>query len=339
MAILHRTRECFQIHYRTARIIHENGAWLHGANRGFPDHAHGLSGFGHMHRDRIRFSKQRMQAWHGLRIAMRQLGRVIVIDHPHAKGFREHRKLRTDIAIADNAKRLAAHFPAIGRRFIPFPAMRRIGFREDAAHHHNDFAERQFRNRPRIGKRCIENRNAARSRRFQGHLVGADAKAANRDQPVRRRQHFFRHLGARPYAQHMHALQRARQHRAIQRLGFAFHGTIASIGQQLDSAIGDTLKQQDLDLVLGEREAGGAHGRRFLRLIRPGFKGKSAPRGLALAVIASCDALWRCNISLLPGIEDGFRCPLRMGQSGHTLAAPDHGHRLDRGLLLFHRAR
>ena len=292
-----------------------------------------------MHRHGIGFGKQRMQAWHGLRIAMRQLGRVIKIDHPHAEGFCQHRKLRTDIAIADDAQRLATDFPAIGRGFVPFPTMRGIGFREDAAHHHNDFAKRQFRNRPRIGKWCIEYGNAERPRRFQGHLVGTDAKAANRDQPIRRRQHFLGHLGAGPDAQHMHALQRACQHSAIQRLGFAFHGTIASIGQQLDSAIGDTLKQQDLDLVLGEGEAGGAHAGRFLRLIRPGFKGKSAQRGLALAVVASCDALWRCNMSLLPGIEDGSCRPFRMGQSGHTLAAPDHGHRLDRGVLLFHRAR
>ena len=114
MAILHRTRECFQIHHRAARIIHENGTGLHGANRGFPNHAHRLGSFGHMHRHGIRFGKQRMQAWHGLRITMGQLGRVIKIDHPHAEGFCQHRKLRTDIAITDNAQRLATDFPAIG---------------------------------------------------------------------------------------------------------------------------------------------------------------------------------------------------------------------------------
>ena len=149
-----------------------------------------------MHRDRIRLRQQRVQRGHRLRIAVRQLAGAVPIDDAHAEGFGEHRQLAADIAIADDAEGLAAHFPGIRCRLVPLAAMRRVRFGEDAAHQHHDLAQRQLGDGARVGKRRIEHRNATMRRRFQIHLVGADAEAADGEKPIGRFQHLGRHLGA-----------------------------------------------------------------------------------------------------------------------------------------------
>ena len=50
------------------------------------------------------------------------------------------------------------------------------------------------------------------------HLVGADAEAPHGDQPVGRRQGLAAQLGAGADAEHVDALQRLAQRRAVQRL-------------------------------------------------------------------------------------------------------------------------
>ena len=133
----------------------------------------------------------------GLGAAERQLGGRVVEHDVHAQRLGHHAELRADIAVADDPQRLAAHFPAVGGGLDPLALMRRHRFREDAPHQHDDLAEHQLGDAARVGERRVEDGDRPLPRVFQCHLVGADAEAAQGDEPVGSGQHARRHLGAR----------------------------------------------------------------------------------------------------------------------------------------------
>ena len=196
-------------------------------------------------------------AWLGVAVA--QLVDHVEIDHPHAHGFGERGQLGADIAVADDAERLAAHFHAVGGALVPAALMGVDRARENAAHQHDDFADRQLRHRAGVGEGRVEDRDAADARGGQRDLVGADAEAADRDQPVGGLEHFFPELGARADADHVHALQSLAQLRAVQRLGQTGDVLVAGGAEKLDGGLMNALQQQNLDLVLGQGQFCGHH--------------------------------------------------------------------------------
>ena len=85
-------------------------------------------------------------------------------------------------------------------------------------------------------------------------LVRADAEAADRDQPVRRLQHFARQLRPGTDAEQVDALQRFDQMSLVEgRLEMCQVG-VAGAPDQLDSAVVHSLEQKNADLVFLKRE-------------------------------------------------------------------------------------
>ena len=72
------------------------------------------------------------------------------------------------------------------------PSMRGDGAREDAAQQHDDLADDEFGDAAGVGERRVEHRNAEPLGRVEIDLVGADAEAADGDQPVGRLEHLRR---------------------------------------------------------------------------------------------------------------------------------------------------
>ncbi len=150
-----------------------------------------------MQRDDIAHSQQLAELVNLSGIAQRQFILDIVKIDVHAQAFRQHAKLHTDVAIADDAELFAARFIGANRQLVPDTAVR-LGVRfRNTAQQQQQLADHQFCNRSGIRERCIKHRNTALRRSVEINLVGADAEAANRHQFFCRRENFFRQLRAR----------------------------------------------------------------------------------------------------------------------------------------------
>lgn len=141
-----------------------------------------LFGFRHMQRHHVGAGQHRIQAVELTGIAQRQPGFNIVKHHLHAQAFGQDANLGADMAVADDAQCLAAHFVGVVSRFHPAATMRqRIALR-NAAHQQDGFGQYQFGHRAGIGKRRIEHRNAAPGSHLinasRGTVVDIDALAA-----------------------------------------------------------------------------------------------------------------------------------------------------------------
>ena len=61
-------------------------------------------------------------------VAERQLVDDVVVEHPHADRLGQHRELRADVAVADDAERLAAHLVGAGFALRHSPRCARADF-------------------------------------------------------------------------------------------------------------------------------------------------------------------------------------------------------------------
>jgi hypothetical protein len=89
-------------------------------------------------------SQQFLQRVAGLGVAVAQFVGDVEENHLHAHALGQHRQLAADIAVADDAENLAAHFQAVVGALVPAAVMRRDRARKDAAQQHDDFADHQF---------------------------------------------------------------------------------------------------------------------------------------------------------------------------------------------------
>ena len=137
-----------------------------------------------MHADDVALRQQFVQAGGRLGVAVAKLVGMVVEDDPHAHRFGEIGKLRADVAVTDDAERLAPDLVAVGRGLVPLALMRGVGSRDDPAQQKDNLADDQFRHASRVGERRIEDRNPVPPGGVDIHLVGADTEAPDRDQPV-----------------------------------------------------------------------------------------------------------------------------------------------------------
>ena len=73
----------------------------------------------------VGLGQQVVEAVGRLDIAVAQLVGVVVVDHAHADRLGEHGKLAADVAVADDAERLAAHLIGADGALVPAARMRR----------------------------------------------------------------------------------------------------------------------------------------------------------------------------------------------------------------------
>ncbi len=208
-----------------------------------------------------------------LGVAVAELVGVIVKDHPHPERFGEIGKLGADVAVADDAERLAPDFVAVGRRLVPAASVGCDGARRDPAQKHDDLADHQFGDAAGVGEGRIEDRHANPTRRVDVDLIGPDVEAPDREQPIGRAENICVELRARADADHVHALDGFAERVALERLGKTLDVGIAGGLHQFDGAVVDALEQQDLDPVLRQRELRGLR----TRVCQEGFQFRRKP--------------------------------------------------------------
>ncbi|KAG0769769.1 hypothetical protein G6F22_017315 [Rhizopus arrhizus] len=123
------------VHHRAARGVDQDRAAPHAADRFRVHDVFGGLAARHMQRHHVRLLQQVVECPGGAGVAQRQLGFHVVIDDAHAQAFGQGADLRTDIAVAHDAQRLAADarahsFPESGAAagwLRPAPARRPSG--------------------------------------------------------------------------------------------------------------------------------------------------------------------------------------------------------------------
>src|SRR5690606_6190139 len=164
-----------------------------------------------------------------------------------------------DVAVADDAQRLAAHLVAAGGRLQPVAAQAGGVARGHAAQQHDGLRQHQFGHAAGVGVGRVEHRHALASGSLQVDLVGADAEAAHRHQPPRIGQDLGRQLRARADADDVRFADALAQHGLGQRAGVGFDVGIAGVAEHGHRARAQALQQQHADVLAG---IGGLHRRR-----------------------------------------------------------------------------
>jgi hypothetical protein len=254
MAALQRVGQRVDVHHGAARGVDEVGARLHGGELGAADQVFRLRRLGHVQGDDIALAEQGGELGDGARVAEREPAGDVVVEHAHAQVLGEDAELRADVAVADDAERLAAHLDAALGALGPAAAVHERAFPRDAAQQHDGLAEHELGDAAGVGVGGVEDRDAALRRRREVHLVGPDAEAADGGELWRRRQHLLGQFGARADAEEVHVLQRGLQGVAREGLRQVADGGIA-VGRQRAGGVGvDALEEEELDAALVEGE-------------------------------------------------------------------------------------
>ena len=186
-------------------------------------------------------------------VAKRQFGFDVVVDHVHAQPFGQHADLGADVAVADDAERLAAHLEAAIGGLGPATAVA-FGIAFGHAPHQQDrLGDHQFRDTAGVGIGGVEHRHGAFVRLVEIDLVGADAEAADRQQAARLRNRLGVQLGARTQAHDVRVGDGLEQLVAWQRLVVVFDPRVSGVAENLDGTLVDAFKQDDLDVLFRER--------------------------------------------------------------------------------------
>jgi hypothetical protein len=186
------------------------------------------------------------------RVAERKPLLQVVVDDLHPHRLRQDRELRSDVAVAHDAEHLPAHLGAAGGGLSPASVVQQAVGIGDASHQHHDLADRHLDDAARVAVRRVEHRDAARGRSGEVHLVGPDAEAPDREQPVGGRQHAWRHAGLRPDAEDAHALDRALEFVLAERVGERLDA-VALVAQRAGRVGVYVLAEERGHAALGER--------------------------------------------------------------------------------------
>ena len=129
-------------------------------------------------------------------IAEGQLGDHVIKHHLHPQAFSQHRELRADGAIADDAQRFAANFIRVVSRLEPAAPVRSGAFGRNATQQQYRLGQHQLGHRAGIGKRGIKYRDTLFPGGVQVYLISTNAKAAHGGQLVGVCKHVCRQLRA-----------------------------------------------------------------------------------------------------------------------------------------------
>ena len=247
-----------------------------------------------MQGDEVGLGQHGLQGLRRAVVAHRQLRRDVVEQDLHADRLGQDADLRADVAVADDAERLAADLVG-GRGTLPPPALVHLprAIRQ-AAGEGDDLGDHQLRDAAGVAERGVEDGDAPLARGVEGHLVRADAEGPEREQAAGLGEHPLGDLGpaADPEDVHVPDLLEERVLPEGSRAGFELEALLV---EELVSARVDVLQQEDPDLALGKRRlgrgGGGRHHRRYANFATTNVRssrGGPAPRNaLAESRIAS----------------------------------------------------
>jgi hypothetical protein len=179
--------------------------------------------------DDVALGQENLQALDGLGIAVAKSVGVVEENDLHAHRFRKHRKLRSDIAVADNSECTTSHLVAVGRGFVPSSLVGCGRAWKDAPKQHHNLADHQFRHATGVRERSVKNRNAALAGSIQIDLVRTDAETSHRDQSVGIRKNIAGQPGSRTNAQQVDSLDGLTQRVCLEGFWQAFDAQIFRI--------------------------------------------------------------------------------------------------------------
>ena len=233
-----------------ARQVQQQGAVLHPRQLGRPDQSRVVGTAVNMQADHVALGQQGVERGHAAGVAERQSFGQIVENDPHAEPFRQHRQLRADGAIADDAQGLAAQLARAGRGLVPLAPMHGGGLVGDVAEQGDGQADGQFDHRAGVGIGGVEDRDAPTGGGVEIDLVGPDAEGGDGHQPIGGVEDAGADLGLGADAEHMDAPDGLDQGVLVQRALQGFH-RVAGFLQPLDGGGMDVLEQQDADAATG----------------------------------------------------------------------------------------
>ena len=254
--VLRFQRRCqrIDIHHRATRGIDQEAAAFHFRNAGRVHHVLRRRRFGHVQTHHIRPGQQLVQGGQLAGIAQGQLGFDVIEHHAHAHVLGHQADLGADVAIADDAQRLAAHLERIGGTLHPAALVQQGVLLGNAPHQHDDLGQHQLGHAARIGERRIEHRHPAPCRCLQRNLVGAYTEGPHGHQLLGLLQHPGGELGARTQSHEMGITDGLDQRLTFQRLRMGFDLGIAIGRERLHRRRMNAFEQHDLQFVSFERE-------------------------------------------------------------------------------------
>ncbi|KPX97577.1 Uncharacterized protein ALO61_05256 [Pseudomonas savastanoi pv. nerii] len=250
--VLDRVGQGVQFNDCAASRVDQDAALFHRANFFFADHPLGFRGFRHVQGNDIGHAQQLVQAGHLSRVAQWQLGQRVVEVHLHAQAFGQHRQLRTNRAIANDAELLATDFERVGRAFDPAATVAGSVLLRDTAQQQDRLGQHQFCYRAGVGVGRIEHCNTALTRCIEVNLVGADAEAADGNQFLGAIEQLFGQLSAGADTDEVCVGDLFFQFGFRQRLGVVLDAGVAGCLEDVDSGLMDAFEKKELDLALVE---------------------------------------------------------------------------------------
>ena len=243
-----------------AAVVDQVGAPLHGGEFGRTHHAGGLRRVGHVEADDIAGGEQGAEAAGGFGVAVAELVGAVMIEDAHAEGFGEGGELGADVAVADDAERLAAHFAGADGGFDPSAGMGGVGAGKDLAHEHDDLADDEFGDGAGVAEGRVEHGQAGVAGGGEVDLVGADGEASDGEQAAAGRGEGGRiELGAGADAEEVDAAgEGVGKGGAVHGAGQA--GDVeAAAAHEIDGAVADAFEQEGAQGVveIGHLGSGG----------------------------------------------------------------------------------
>src|SRR5690606_3306881 len=199
------------------------------------DQLFGVGALRHMEGDDVGFGEQFVERAGRPGVAQRQTGDHIVEDDAHADGLGEQAGLRADLAVADDAERLAANFVGAGRVLQPAATAGRLVALGYPAHQRDCVGDDEFGDRARIRERSVEHRDAMVARGIEVDVVGAGAIGADRLEAWRALEELAVYLGARANSEDLDIGQQGREPLQLTGLVHAFD---PHPGQGLEDRVG-----------------------------------------------------------------------------------------------------
>ena len=229
-------------------------AELHLRELGLADHLVRLARRRDVERHEVALAHQLGERGERPVVAHRKLRRDVEEDDAHAHRLGEHADLRADVAVADDAERLAADLVAVRRDLAPLPFVHFARPITELAREHDDLGDDELRDAARVRERRVEDRHAARVRRIEVDLVRADAEAADREKPpgVLAPEHLFRHVRLRADAEDVDAIELRDELLGLEGLLQELDLERLLLEEILRPRV-DALEQEDLELVLRQR--------------------------------------------------------------------------------------
>ena len=230
-----------------------------------------------MQRDHVGHFEQVIERLAAPGVAERELvGRVVEV-HGHAEVLGQHRQLRADVAVPDDAERTAADLMAAVGIFVPDAGVHLFVLLGEPPGERDDLGQGELDDAAGIGERCVEDGDAGAGGGGEIDLVGTDAECADHGQSLGRAQHPRGDLCLRPDAEQAHVLDALDQLVLVERAGHRFDDV--ALGLEPGHRLGmDVLQQECPDLPVGHSRpfppANAGHLRGNLR--RTGFRGVRA---------------------------------------------------------------